>query len=88
MDAKRRVSIAHLLLSSQSLAPLDAELETELRRVRPNSVDSLLMETEPTTRGDFGVFLSAGLAPVALRVLPPARSSSKRKGRGRRWVRS
>lgn len=72
------------MLSSQSLAPLEAVLDTELRRVRPISLGSFLTDKEAATDPDFGVFLSTGVAPAALRVLPPARSSSKRKGRGRR----
>lgn len=75
---------ANILLSSQSLAPLEAVLDTELRRVRPISLGSFLTDKEAATDPDFDVFLSIGVAPAALRVLPPARSSSKRKGRGRR----
>jgi len=71
-------------VSSQSLAPLpDCTLEdedTELRLARPNSR---------------GSFLTSAILALGLTVpfdcflaLLPARNSSKRRGRGRRWVRS
>jgi hypothetical protein len=86
-------------LSSQSLAPLpectELEDDTELRRtsaLEPNSRISFF-----TSLLCLGLVVPfAGTPPAAaapallccLRVLLPARSSSKRRGRGRRCVRS
>jgi hypothetical protein len=77
-------------LSSQSLFAPEEE-ETELLRARrlSRSPGSFLTEV-----GELGLeffTMEPDLEPLlrlCLRALLPARSSSKRRGRGRRWVRS
>jgi len=70
--------------SSQSLEPPLAELveETERRR-EMGSTSSFLIGIDPGGR----ILGPLGLGTLlCFRDLLPARSSSKRKGRGRRWV--
>lgn len=78
-------------LSSQSLvAPLewteDAVEDTEDRLTRPNSLGSFF--TKPPLHFGLREPTRAPLGAGCFLALFPARSSSKRRGRGRKWVRS